>query len=119
TVALAVALAAVGLALAQEPAARGKGGRPRARPLPVPVKKGAHPVDPLANPALNLPAKGAATAPFHYKLKVATYDGTQLAVTYYPSKLGTSAPVLLLVHEKGRSSKDFEEPISELKGKNL
>jgi alpha-beta hydrolase superfamily lysophospholipase len=52
-------------------------------------------------------------------LKVTTFDGTQLAVVYYPSKLGTSAPVLLLIHEKGRSSKDFEEPITELKGKNL
>jgi pimeloyl-ACP methyl ester carboxylesterase len=119
----------VGLSLAQNPPGRGKtsgkGNRQRARPQPVLIKKGApNAADPLAK-ALNLPAKGAVAGPFHYTLKVTTFDGTQLSVTYYPTTLvqrggvDTSAPVLLLVHEKGRSSKDFEEPISELKGKSL
>lgn len=123
-VAVAVALAAVGASMAQNATNRGrttgKAGRARGRPQPVPVKKGApNAADPLAQPGQNLPAKGAGAGPFHYNLKINTVDGTQLAVMYYPSKLGTSAPVLLMVHEKGRSSKDFEEPITELRGKNL
>ena len=44
---------------------------------------------------------------------------TTLAATYYPAKLGTTAPVVLLIHEKDRSGKDFEEAIGELKGQGL
>ena len=44
---------------------------------------------------------------------------TTLAATYYPAKLGTTAPVVLLIHEKERSGKDFEEAIGELKGQGL
>ncbi len=38
---------------------------------------------------------------------------------YYPSRLGTTAPVILMVHEKDRSGKDFEDPILDLKGVGL
>jgi alpha-beta hydrolase superfamily lysophospholipase len=52
-------------------------------------------------------------------LKLVAPDETTLAAAYYPSKLGTNAPAVLLIHEKDRSSKDFEEPIDDLKGEGL
>ncbi|WP_435008683.1 alpha/beta hydrolase [Tundrisphaera lichenicola] len=82
------------------------------------VRKGA---DPLAIPAdPNAPAGtvGQALPPagtFRYQFKIAEGAGSPLAASYYPSKLGESAPVVLLVHERERSSKDFEEPIGDLK----
>jgi alpha-beta hydrolase superfamily lysophospholipase len=60
-----------------------------------------------------------ASETYHYTLKLLAFDGTPLAASFYPSKLGTGAPVVMLVHEANRSRKDFEEPIAELKGKGL
>ncbi len=73
-------------------------------------------VDPLVPDAQ---AKAWAPATFHYTLKLAVEHGVPLAASYYPSKLGTNASVVLLIHEKDRSSKDFEEPISDLKGEGF
>jgi len=60
----------------------------------------------------------AATGMVHYRLKIKANDDTNLNMLYYPAfpaRLGTDAPVIMLVHEKERSSRDFEEPIAELK----
>jgi hypothetical protein len=84
----------------------------------VPLKK-ARPEagDPLAK------AAGAAQRPAsgltHYNFRLHSFDGTPLAASYYPSRLGSSAPVVMLVHELGRSRKDFEEGVQELKGQGL
>ena len=61
----------------------------------------------------------AETGTFHYRLKLHTVHDVTLAASYYPGKPDTSTPVLLLVHEKDRSSKDFEDAIAELKGEGL
>ena len=55
----------------------------------------------------------------HYTLRLRSFDGTPLAASYYPSRLGSSAPVVMLVHELGRSRKDFEDGVQELKGQGL
>jgi alpha-beta hydrolase superfamily lysophospholipase len=57
---------------------------------------------------------------FHYRVKLEATDGSgTLAAVYYPSRLGTGAAVALLVHEKERSGKDFEDSIAELEGSSL
>lgn len=58
-------------------------------------------------------------APFHYTFKFHSFDGAALSASYYPSKLGSTAPVLILVHEANRSRNDFEAPVLELKGQGL
>jgi dienelactone hydrolase len=116
--ALAVVTALVGMALAQAPrpgrAARGQvrnqGGVPLRKARPEAA-------DPLAK-VVALPARPA-PGTFHYTLRLRSFDGTPLAATYYPSKLGSSAPVVMLVHEIGRSRKDFEDPVLELKGQGF
>ncbi len=138
SVVVALALVAAGGVVAQDPAAPApkgmapakedpkgkapgnprKGGRGRA-PARAPVKGVRKAVDPLANPgggAANQPLPAPGT--FHYRFKFAV-GGEPLAAAYYPSKLGNVAPVALLVHERERSSKDFEEPLAELKGLSL
>jgi alpha-beta hydrolase superfamily lysophospholipase len=81
--------------------------------------------DPLANAAGDAKGKGkaAAAAPaagtYHYTFKLHSFDGTPLAASYYPSKLGSTAPPVMLIHEANRSRKDFEEPVSDLKGQGL
>ena len=120
--AIAVALVAVGASLAQNPppkskvAARHKGHNP----VPVPLKR-AMPdaTDPLANPAVNPFEKDTLSSDDHFKFKLRSFDGTPLAATYYPSRLKTRAPVVLLIHEKDRSSKDFEDPILDLKNQGF
>jgi pimeloyl-ACP methyl ester carboxylesterase len=69
-------------------------------------------IDPLIPDAV---AKAGTPGTYHLTLKLTTPDHTSLSATYYPSKLGTNASAVLLIHEKDRSSKDFEEPIEELK----
>ena len=68
-------------------------------------------------------AIGAAVRPvpgtFHFTFRLRSFDGTPLATSFYPSKLGSAAPVVMLVHEMGRSRKDFEDPVLELKGQGL
>ena len=64
-------------------------------------------------------AKAAGAGTYHYTFKVHSFDGSPLAASFYPSKLGSTAPVVMLVHEANRSRKDFEEPVAELKGQGL
>jgi hypothetical protein len=115
--AMSVMLAMVGAVVAQ---AQPRQNRGRVRNQGgAPLKK-ARPeaADPLAKAA---DVKGKAPAPgtYHYTFKLHSFDGTPLAASFYPSKLGTSAPVVMLIHEANRSRKDFEEPVTELKGQGL
>jgi pimeloyl-ACP methyl ester carboxylesterase len=125
------ALATVGVALAQDPAAkddpakaakaapRGKarrggllapgGGKAKA------VAKGADPFAKAADPAAAAPAPGT----FHYSFKLGASDGTPLNALYYPSRLGTGASAVILVHERDRSTKDFQDKIAELDNQGL
>lgn len=128
--ALAVALAMLGVATAQvgEPkdkavgkAAKGKSKNKRRVPAGkgVPRPNGA---DPLENGAEADALDKGAAGMAHYRLKIKADDGTTLNLVYYPAypaRLGTNAPVIMLVHEKDRSSRDFEEPIAELKGQGF
>src|SRR5437763_5973924 len=100
----------VGLMLVQAPAQQRPGRRARGQVRDqggVPLKK-ARPEagDPLARPA----AADAALAPgtYHFNFRLHSFDGAPLAASYYRSKLGSAAPVVLLIHESGRSRKDFE-----------
>jgi alpha-beta hydrolase superfamily lysophospholipase len=86
-------------------AAPGQGAAPKAVP-----------VDPLVPDAQ---AKAWTPGTYHYTLRLNVSATVSLATTYYPSKLGINASVVLLIHEKDRSSKDFEEPIADLKGEGL
>src|SRR5919107_91727 len=126
TVAVAVATATVGAALAQDaaPGGRGKAAskarRGKAAKTNTSNKKGRPaPADPLAKAVDDTLAKAAPPGTGHYRFRMNVPGETALASTYYPAKLGTSAPVVLLIHEKDRSSKDFEESIGELKGQGL
>ena len=56
---------------------------------------------------------------YHFNFRLHSFDGAPLAASYYRSKLGSSAPVVMLIHESGRSRKDFEDPVLELKGQGL
>lgn len=119
--AVVVTLATVGVVWAQ---AQPRPNRGRIRNQGgAPLKK-ARPeaADPLAKAVGDdAKAKGKAAAgdAFHYTFKLHSFDGTPLASSFYPSKLGSSAPVVMLIHEANRSRKDFEEPVSELKGQGL
>jgi len=64
-------------------------------------------------------AKAVAAGTYHYTFKLHSFDGSPLAASFYPSKLGSTAPVVMLVHEANRSRKDFEEAVTELKGLGL
>ncbi|MBV8310388.1 MAG: alpha/beta hydrolase [Planctomycetaceae bacterium] len=64
-------------------------------------------------------AKAAGAGTYHYTFKLHSFDGSPLAASHYPSKLGSTAPVVMLVHEANRSRKDFEEAVTELKGLGL
>ena len=64
-------------------------------------------------------AKAAGATTYHYTFKLHSFDGSPLAASFYPSKLGSTAPVVMLVHEANRSRKDFEEAVTELKGLGL
>ena len=85
----------------------------------MPLKKAAKPEagDPLAK----APGVAAELAPgtYHFNFRLHSFDGAPLAASYYRSKLGSSAPVVMLIHESGRSRKDFEDPVLELKGQGL
>ncbi|MFO0958631.1 MAG: alpha/beta hydrolase [Isosphaeraceae bacterium] len=72
------------------------------------AKAGADPVDPDAPDAI-------------FQFEMGTLRDDFLAARYYrcPKEDATAAPVVLLVHDKGRQGKDFEEPIRDLKGKSL
>lgn len=101
-----------------------KKGRLLRAPGKVPAKGVPKAGDPLAN-APNAdgvvvgPGQPAPTAgTFHYRFKFAVAGFEPLSAAYYPTKAVTNTnttPVVLLIHERERSSKDFEEPIAELK----
>ena len=117
-IALVVVLTLVSMALAQAPRP-GRATRGQVRNQGgVPLKK-ARPdaADPLAK-VVSLPARPA-VGTFHYTLRLRSFDGTPLAATYYPSKLGSSASVVMLIHEIGRSRKDFEDAVLDLKGQGF
>jgi pimeloyl-ACP methyl ester carboxylesterase len=124
-VAAAVALGAAGAPLvrAQQPAAKGKAARGKGR-VGVPPRKAPNAADPLAKPVKDEagadPAKPAPPGSYHFRMKIHAFDDTPLAASYYPAaKQDTNAPAVLLVHEKDRSSQDFEDPIPDLKGVGL
>lgn len=109
-----LAALAVGDSSAQNAQEKTKGARAKGKNTPVARKPNAG--DPLAA-AVGKAAPAPGT--YHYTFKIISYDKTPLAASYYPSRQGTSAPALLLVHEKDRSRKDFTEPIADLKGAGL
>lgn len=83
---------------------------------PAPAQNAAPRAPGAVDPLPDAQNKAWAPATFHYTLKLNVNENTALAASYYPSKLGTNASVVMLIHEKERSSKDFEAPITELKG---
>ncbi len=122
--AVGISLALVGLVVAQAPQQPGARATRRARgqirdqggqPLP---KERAKPnaADPLGKLA---PAGPLVPGTYHFNFRLHSFDGAPLAASYYRSKLGSTAPVVILVHESGRSRKDFEESVLELKGQGL
>jgi len=116
--AAAVSLVMVGIAAAQ---AQPKQNRGRLRNQGgAPLKK-ARPeaADPLAKGKNKAAGGNNAPGTFHYTFKLHSFDGTPLAASFYPSKLGSSAPVIMLIHEANRSRKDFEETVTDLKGQGL
>jgi hypothetical protein len=128
---LALTVATVGAAIAQNVLPKGNaGGRPNGKAARRNAAKGngakkARPnaADPLENIGGPDPLdKGDPAGAIHYRLKLRARDGVLLTVVYFPAqpaRLSTSAPVILMVHEKDRSSRDFEEPIADLKGQGL
>ncbi len=108
-------------ALAQAPPAKSKPSAKNARNKgkgagQAVAKKG----DPLEVPKEKEKEKEAVVGTYHFRMRLHAFDDTTtLSTSYYPAQLATAAPVVLLVHEKDRSSKDFEDPIDELKKQGL
>ena len=83
--------------------------------------------DPLADPNANANPNGAIDpngplpelGTYRYRYKVGAGTSDMLSAAYYPSKLGNAAPVVMLIHEREHSIKDFEESLAELKGLSL
>jgi alpha-beta hydrolase superfamily lysophospholipase len=127
--ALAVVVMVVGLAMmqarAQQPQQPQQPRPPRKARAPirdqggVPLKKEAKPE--AGDPMAKAPGAAAELVPgtYHFNFRLHTFDGAPLAASYYRSKLGSSAPVVMLIHESGRSRKDFEDSILDLKGQGL
>jgi len=116
--ALILLLVTVGIAGAQgqqrqKRAARGTGRDQGGVPLP---KARPEAGDALAKAAAAAQAAGGS---FHYTFRLRGFDGAPFSASYYPSKLESSAPVVMLIHESGRSRKDFEDAVHELKGQGL
>ncbi len=88
---------------------------PAAAPKDAPAAKGAarKAAEPLMDPGK------ADDWPFHLKFKLSGFDGPSMNAVYYPARAGATAPVVLLVHEKGGLAKDFQDPIDALKGQGL
>jgi pimeloyl-ACP methyl ester carboxylesterase len=120
-----MALATLGIAISQAPGQNAKTAKSKApkgglrAPGGAPPKKLDRNVpDPFANQPNDAQKNEEPKWPFHYKFKLISDDGTPLAALYFPAQRGT-APVVILVHEKGRLGKDFEDGIEDLKGKGL
>lgn len=120
-VTIAVALAAT-LAPAQDAPAKGKAGGKVVRGRAAKNQRKAPPnaADPLAarKKEDEIP-RDAAIGSYHYRLLLHSFDKVTLAAVYYPGKLTSNTPAILLVHEKDRSSRDFEDSIADLKGVGL
>lgn len=125
--ALALTLALVGLLMAQaqpqpqpqRPARKGRGQVRDQGGQPLPKEKAKlDAADPLGKAA---PAAAGPLLPgtYHFNFRLHAFDGAPLAASYYRSKLGSTAPVVILIHESGRSRKDFDESVLELKGLGL
>ncbi len=120
---------------AKDPKAKSTRRVPLRLRTPKEVGKGVRkaPGDPLANPAglaggananpanQGIDPNGPLPEPgtFHYRFKVGAGTSDTLAAAYYPSKLGNTAPAVILVHERDHSLKDFEESLADLKGVSL
>ena len=84
---------------------------------------GNNPADPKANAKAGagpIAPVGPPKWPFHYEVTLDVGDGL-IAADYYPAEQPFEAPVVLLIHEpgQGRSAKDFQDPIAELKDKGF
>lgn len=101
------------------PAKKGRTGLRAPVGRPKALRKGGDPLNNGAAPAANNVVGGEVDdRPIHYSFRIAGANGPLNAV-YYPSKLGTSAAPVLLIHERARSLRDFQEPIAEIKKVNL
>ena len=67
---------------------------------------------------IDRPKLNAARDTQYFRVAVARPDGSFLSLNYYPALPGENPPVVLLVHEKERSSRDFADKIEELKDPN-
>ena len=120
--ALALSLMLVGLAVVQaqqpqRPAQKNRGQIRDQGGAPLPKEKAKpNAADPLGKAA---PLGPLTPGTYHFTFRLHTFDGAALAASYYRSKLGSTAPVVVLIHESGRSRKDFEESVLELKGQGL
>jgi predicted esterase len=103
-------------AQAPRPARR---ARPGAANQGVPIAKQKAKADAADPIAKAVPAGALVPGTYHLNFHFRSFDGSPLAASYYPSKLESVAPVVILVHQSGRSRKDFEDPITELKGEGL
>ncbi len=103
---------------AQDAPAKGKAGRGRAAKAAKKAPPNA--ADPLAarKKEQDVP-RDAPVGSYHYRLKLHAFDETPLASVYFPGKLDINTPAVLLIHEKDRSSRDFEDSIADLKGLGL
>jgi len=126
---IATALATVGVAVAQNAQPKGKTAKAAGKGAGKAKGKGKeagkrgipNAADPIENGDPDAMEKGAGEM-VHYRLKVRANDGVMLTLVYFPAfpaRLGLNAPAVLMVHEKERSSRDFEEPIAEIKGQGL
>jgi len=114
---LVVLLVTVGVAV-------GQGQRPKRPARGAGRDQGGVPLQkarPEAGDALAKAAGAAqvAAGSFHYTFRLRAFDGAPLVASYYPSKLSSSAAVVMLIHESGRSRKDFEDPVHDLRGQGL
>jgi hypothetical protein len=127
---LGTALATIGAALAQEPAEKKDEPAKKAAKAKAKRKGGLLAGGAIApkgaaakgDPLGKAQAKDAPPRwPYHVRFKLTSSDGLTQNATYYPSRGGDSAPVLLLVHQggPGHSARDFEEPIEAFDGKTL
>jgi alpha-beta hydrolase superfamily lysophospholipase len=105
--------------------AQEKSGQAAAKAKPPSRKPGGVRI-PTGVPPKNATAKGDALSKAGdpglegvFEFRLGTRKDDYLAATYYRSTKGDSAPAIVLIHDKGRLSKDFEEPIRDLAGKSL
>src|SRR5262245_10221809 len=127
---VATALAIVGMAVAQnaqpkkgaaKAAAKGKNARKGKEAAKKAMPNAADPIEKENADDPDGLEKGVGEM-VHYRLKVRANDGAMLTLVYFPAfpaRTSLNAPAVLMVHEKERSSRDFEEPIAEIKGKGL